>query len=319
MSEWQGVGKRGFSSLLRRVALRVKRQPRETLLGQAIRAFGLRPTSIVRMADRLAEAAGVPSISRSQLGRLMRGQSRTTEERISIVVAAFREITGAPFRPGDLFPLDAGLDGVVSADRLAGSDAGRGRQRSVPLSSAGSLIRAAWRMLVPDETAGPPEDIQQLYIEHRVLMRAVAMRRYRIPPDEAEALVHDAFVDYLQRPTKPANVRGWLLGNVANRCKHYWRDRRHEEPLVSEHDKTIDTSPESSVDDWERRLTVSAVLARLGQKCRDTLRGYYLSDETNDAIADRLRKAPAYIYVLLSTCRRRASELFRILNRSRTR
>jgi RNA polymerase sigma factor (sigma-70 family) len=174
-------------------------------------------------------------------------------------------------------------------------------------------------MLVPDETAGPPEDIQQLYIEHRVLMRAVAMRRYRIPPDEAEALVHDAFVDYLKRPTKPANVRGWLLGNVANRCKHYWRDRRYEEPLALEHDKTVDTAPESSVDDWERRLTVSAVLARLGQKCRDTLRGYYLSDETNAAIADRLRKAPAYIYVLLSTCRRRASELLRILNRSRTR
>ena len=71
------------------------------------------------------------------------------------------------------------------------------------------------------------------------------------------------------------------------------------------------SAPDSTLADWERRLTVSAMLARIGPKCRETLRGFYLADETNTAIAQRLRKAPTYIYVLLSACRKRLSKLFR--------
>jgi RNA polymerase sigma factor (sigma-70 family) len=306
-----GVGNCAFSTLLEWVAPRNRRQPRDTLLGQAIRALGLRQTTIVRMANQLADALGIPSISRSQLGRLMRGQTRATDESIAIIVAACSELSGVPLHPGDLFPLQ------VSALRLAVASYGRGRQLAVPLSSAGNSTREAWRELVTEETTGP-EDIQQLYVEHGVIMRAVAMRRYRIPPDDAEDIVHDALVDLLQRPTPPTNARGWLLGNVKHRCKHFWRDRKREAPLLPEHDETIDTASESTLEVWERRLTVSAMLARIGPKCRETLRGFYLAEETNDALASRLRKAPAYIYVLLSTCRRRLSELFRA-TRSRTR
>jgi len=164
---------------------------------------------------------------------------------------------------------------------------------------------------VTEDSGNSPEDIQQLYIEHGVIMRAVAMRRFRIPPGDAEDIVHDALVDLLERPAHPHNPRGWLLGNVKHRCKHYWRDRSKEAPLLPEHSETIDTAPESTLEEWERRLTVSAMLARIGPKCRETLRGFYLSDETNAALAQRLRKAPTYIYVLLSACRRRLSELFK--------
>ncbi len=264
------------------------------------------------MANQIAGAFAVRGISRSQLGRLMRGQTRATDESISIVTASCRELTGYPFQPSELFQLELGMSSLNSEPQS------RGRQQSFPLSSPGSLLPETWRALVTEDSGNPPEDIQQLYIEHGVIMRAVAMRRFRIPPDDAEDIVHDALLDLLQRPTQPHNPRGWLVGNVKHRCMHYWRDRSREVPLPPEHDQTIDTAPDATLEVWERRLTISAMLARIGPKCRETLRGFYLDDETNAALAQRLRKAPTYIYVLLSACRRRLSELFRA-TRSRRR
>src|SRR5947209_2636825 len=182
------------------VSLRKKGESHQTLLVQTMRDLKLRPTAIVRIAARIAGSLGVPSISRSQLGRLMSGKSGTTPGRRFIVWAACSEASGAPLRLDDLFPVEA-----PTASWTAGASAVallHGSPRSAPLSSARTTTGDVLTIAAPDET-GEPDDVQQLYAEHRVVMRGVAMRRYGVPPDDAEALVHDAFLDYLQRPTRP--------------------------------------------------------------------------------------------------------------------
>jgi len=55
------------------------------------------------------------------------------------------------------------------------------------------------------------------------------------------------------------------------------------------------------------------VLAQLGEKCRETLRGHFISEESKQSLADRLVASPAYIERLISRCRQRAVELYREL------
>lgn len=157
------------------------------------------------------------------------------------------------------------------------------------------------------------EAFEKLYVDYGLLLRTIAMRGYRVPPDDAEALVHDSFIAYLERHGYIHDVKAWLSATVRNRCMNYWRARQREAPLTPEHEKTADLAAEADLETSIRRMTVAAVLARLGTKCRETLRGYYLHEEPKQALADRLSTSTGYIDQLLSTCRRRATELFRHL------
>jgi len=183
---------------------------------------------------------------------------------------------------------------------------------SIPVSSGKDWGTQIWRVFVPDETGGTAgETFDTLFVEYGALLRAIAMRRYGIPPDEAEEIVQELFIAYLQRQTYVRNVRGWLYGALRYRCVDYLRVRGREIPLEPEHDPA-DERPEMARDSMVRELTFAAVLSHLGEKCRVTLRGYYLGDNQRD-LAEKLSTTPGYVDQLISTCRRRAAEVFRSL------
>ena len=283
-----------------------KRETRQTLLQGVIKAFRLKPTHIARVADRLAAENGIPSISRNHIMRLSNGEASATEERIFILVAAISEMTGRVFRAADLFRLEPAMAGGMPGAVADGSSV------YVPLSSGGNRLSRIWRIFVPQDTGLPPEEsFERLYCEYGVLLRKIVMRRYGIPPDDAEALVHETFLKYLQRHTYIHEVKGYLYATTMHGCVDYWRARKREVPLLPEHDEAVDDRSRATFDALERDLTLSAVLARLGDKCRETLRGFFFRGERQDALADRLATTPGYIDQLISTCRRRAMELFR--------
>ena len=263
-----------------------------TPLQRILALFGLKPMEVAATARRIAQEWGMrEGISRQQLLRIRKGKAHTTDRKIFILVAAIRELTGYAVRASDLFHLEPAMaEGMPYLNPV-----------SSPLPRGLTLLQST-----------PPTgetEFEALYVEYGVLLRTIAMRRYHVPPDDAEALVHDTFIAYLERHTVIRELKPWLMGAVGNACKHYWRDRKREAPLP----ETIDELPggRDEADEWAWRISVGSVVARLGEKCRETLRGYYWREESKELIAAHLATSPGYVRQLLVSCRRRVKELLR--------
>lgn len=261
-----------------------------TRLQQVIEEHGLKPLQIVREAQRLAAALERPAISRQHFLRCRTGRAAATEDKIYIIVAAMRSLTGLLFRPSDLFELEPPV-----------GEPARQRPDSIRRST------------VPQES-GATDRFESLYTEYGLLLRTIAMRRYHVPPDDAEALVHDIFAAYLERSAYVRDAKGWLIGAIGNASSNYVRKRMPEAQLLPEHEEAIDGEAEERIEGWMRHVTVTAMLSRLGDKCRETLRRYYLREESKEAIAEHLDTSPAYVLQLLVTCRKRAHEILRSLS-----
>lgn len=54
-----------------------------------------------------------------------------------------------------------------------------------------------------------------MYREHVGLLRATARVRYRIPPDDIEALVNDVFASLLERRPRIQDARAFLSARLA--------------------------------------------------------------------------------------------------------
>ena len=158
--------------------------------------------------------------------------------------------------------------------------------------------------------------LEVLYREHEGLLRSIAQYRYRIPPCDAEALVHDIFTSFLERQPEAYDMKAFLVGSINNACKHYWRKRQNEEPLLPHHELTPNDDEAAKLERWALRLSLGATLARLGGKCSETLRRYYLRDESAESIAQELDTSPAYVWQLLSSCRKRARQIYTAITRS---
>jgi RNA polymerase sigma factor (sigma-70 family) len=287
----------------------VGEQQRRTPLTSVMAAFGLKPMHVVQVADRIAAEMGFRrSISRQYFGRLRKGGARATEEKILLLVMAIRELTGYAVQASDLFPLEPAAAGCGML-RLTPDILTHGGNALVPISSAGAGSRA-WRAFVSDLTGPAGDDaFDALYAEYGLLLRSIAMRRYGVPPDDAEALAHDTFIAYLERHTKIQALKPWLMGAVCNASKHYWRDRKREAPLPENHEETIDPASNCTADSWAWSITVAGLVARLGDQCRETLKRYYWGDESKETIAETLSLSPGYVLHLLSSCRQRIREM----------
>jgi RNA polymerase sigma factor (sigma-70 family) len=160
------------------------------------------------------------------------------------------------------------------------------------------------------------DEFEQLYTEYSVLLRAIAIRGYHVPPDDAEELVHDTFMAFLERHTYIHNAKGWLSATVRNRCMNWQRDHRREVPLTAGAYQTVDGAAEENIESCIRRLTAAAVIAQLGEKCRETLLGF-ISEESIERIAQRLAITQAYAERLISRCRSTAIAKYRAMRHPR--
>ncbi len=286
-------------------------QQHRTPLAAVLAALGLKPKHVVQAANRIAAEMGFRrAISRQYFIKLRTGEGHATEEKILLLVMAFRELSGYAVRASDLFALEP-AGGAGDGPLLTPGISGHGSNPFVPISSPGAGFRAR-RVSVSDQTGTSGDDaFEELYAEYGLLLRSIAMRKYGIPPDDAEALTHDTFVAYLQRHTKIHDLKPWLMGAVCNACKHYWRDRKREVPLPEDFEETIDPTANCSADSWAWKITVAALLARLGNQCRETLQRYYWADESKEKIAATLSLSPGYVLHLLSSCRQRIREMLK--------
>ena len=75
----------------------------------------------------------------------------------------------------------------------------------------------------------PPDDQTLLDLLDSVRPRLKRLlRSYDIPPEDAEDLLQEAFLDALRKWDTIRQKDAWLLGTVRFKCSNYWKRRRGE-------------------------------------------------------------------------------------------
>ena len=159
-------------------------------------------------------------------------------------------------------------------------------------------------------------DVAGIYVENAPLLRWVAVQRFGISLEDADALVHDVFAAWLANPAVVrGDIRRYLLGAIWNAARAFRRKRR-EEPL----DEVPPERPAVSDDFLEQlstHIAVGRTLARLNRRCVETLRRFYYDEESATAIAASTDSTPEAVRQMLRTCRQRARAICEDLMRER--
>lgn len=154
-----------------------------------------------------------------------------------------------------------------------------------------------------------------LYATYRPLLRKIAMRKFGIPPGDAEDLVQDVFATYLANPANVRDLHPYLIGAICNASRQY-RRRGEASPICDGVDVCEATPDDELLDGVIRNVVIGATLSRLGESCRDTLERFYLLGESAVSIARSRDTSANYISRLLNYCRNRARAVYREMSRS---
>lgn len=165
----------------------------------------------------------------------------------------------------------------------------------------------------PEALAQPtpePEDVGELYVRHRTLLLFVACRKFRIPEIDAESLIQDVFLSFIQTGTKVENTRAWLVAAMCNASRHYWRAQGRTEPLPDDIGDRSDPSSQALADRMAMQLTMRHVLQYMRPQCRETLRLHYFEGRSAADVGRELDTTTRYAEKLIHNCLKRAREIY---------
>lgn len=80
-------------------------------------------------------------------------------------------------------------------------------------------ILSAIEELIGDRLDDESVDVDALYEETRRILHSIPMRRYGFSPEEADELVQEAWLLFLEKRREIRKVKPWLTGTMANLCK----------------------------------------------------------------------------------------------------
>jgi RNA polymerase sigma factor (sigma-70 family) len=159
------------------------------------------------------------------------------------------------------------------------------------------------------------QDFDKTYTIYRILLRKIAIRKFNVPRPEADALVQDVFASYLAHQREVRDVHRYLIGAICNASRQFQRKQDVERSLFCDADVCAATPSDALVSDIIRNVIIRATLAKLGHRCRDTLRKFYLEGMKPRAIAEERDTSYGYIRRLLTYCRARAQAIYRAMER----
>lgn len=137
--------------------------------------------------------------------------------------------------------------------------------------------------------------ISVLYGEYSPFLRNVIRRKFRIPGEDVDGIVHDIFAGYLRSHDRVQNPKRWLLGAACNASRYYWRSQHPEDELSK-------SLGRCEAEKLQTLLTVNSVLRRLDAACRDLLQGHYLAGFSASEIAKQRNTTVGYAQQLLHKC-----------------
>lgn len=185
------------------------------------------------------------------------------------------------------------------------------RDEALESGSATSAEAAAARTS-PGLPAGAEFD--DVYAVYFPMLRKIAMRKYRIPPEDVDALVHDVFATYLTHRQRVRELHPYLIGGICNAARQYWRQSDAEREVFCVSDEEGATAADAVVDSVVRNMVLSSVLSRLGASCRETLYRFYIRGESAISIAESRDTTQNSILRLLNYCRGRARTWYRSIS-----
>ena len=135
-------------------------------------------------------------------------------------------------------------------------------RKPMPAEEIVAIVRQMLREIEEMELA-TDDDVAAAYEKAAPLLRSIARRSYRLDADDADDLVQQAWLLYLERRETVRAPRAWLNGTIANLCRREiqkrCRDRAHAESFVAEPHATPAT---------EMQLAVRQALTRLDERSR---------------------------------------------------
>lgn len=180
-----------------------------------------------------------------------------------------------------------------------------------PTASRARNEKSPARATTPPPPASPAaDDVEALYIEHRNLLLYVACRKFRIPDCDAENLIQEVFLSFLQTGTKIDNIRAWLVAAMCNASRHYWRAQGRIESLPENINDHCDPDSHGLADQFAMRMTVRQALDYLQPRCRETLWLHYFEGRSAGDVARELETTNRYAEKLIHNCLKRVREIY---------
>lgn len=167
--------------------------------------------------------------------------------------------------------------------------------------------------LIPNAQPTPADDVETLYLQHRSLLLYVACRKFRVPETDAENLIQEVFLSFLQTGTSIDKPRAWLVAAMCNASRHYWRASGRTESLPEDFNDHTDPDSHSLNDAFTMRMTVRQVLKYLQPRCRETLWLHYFEGRSAGDVARELQTTHRYAEKLIHNCLKRAREIYKTI------
>jgi RNA polymerase sigma factor (sigma-70 family) len=179
-----------------------------------------------------------------------------------------------------------------------------------PLEDAASLAAAAVARAAANERASHADDVEVLYTQYRTLLLSVACRKFRVPEADAESLLQEVFVSFLQTGAKIENVRAWLVAAICNASRHYWRTQGRAEQLPEDFVEQSDPGSHALPERFALEMTVRQALQYLQPRCRETLWLHYFEGRSAADVARELETTTRYAEKLIHNCLKRVREIY---------
>ena len=133
----------------------------------------------------------------------------------------------------------------------------------------------------------PPVDLRSELEPMRPRLLGI-LRRFRVPPEDAEDLLQDVLVDFVQKRRFIEDPEGWLVIVTRRRCLDYSRQRRRR--FVEGFDAALLELVAGGVSAPQEHETLirqlEEIIDTLQPKCRDLLRMRYIEGRTESEIAE---------------------------------
>ena len=131
------------------------------------------------------------------------------------------------------------------------------------LGAIADLLAEVEKLAAEQETL----DLEQLHLGMRNLLHSIPRKRYGLTADEAEEVVQQAWLLFLEKRDLIRMARPWLIGTVANLCKRQiGASKRRRESFVG--DEVLADLPDMNVESSDDNIALRQALASLSEESR---------------------------------------------------